>query len=56
MAQVLNASVAEEALGTLEDEAVDAKGGEDCAHVLEMFRRYAAVDQDVVEENQHEAP
>jgi hypothetical protein len=51
----VNLPLHEEALETLEDEAVRAQGGKDRANVLEMFRVGAAEDQNTVEEDKHEA-
>jgi hypothetical protein len=44
MPEVVDLLFHEEALGTLEDEAVHAEGGEDRVDVLEMFGVGAAVD------------
>jgi hypothetical protein len=44
----------EGALGALQEEVVGTKGGEDEAHVLQVLCPRRAVDENVIEENQHE--
>ena len=55
MSQVLNTPFAEDALGTLEDEAVGAQRGEYRADMLKMFSPCPAEDENVIEEHQDAA-
>ena len=55
MSQVMNTPLAEEALGTLEGEAVGAQRGEHRADMLKMFGPRTAEDVNVVEEHQDAA-
>jgi hypothetical protein len=56
VAQVCHAALPERALGSLHEHLVLLQRGENRAKVCEVLGPGGAVDEDVVEEHQHEAP